>query len=51
MPLNRSASVAVQAAYGEGPSVQPFGFFGTATPELNNGSRQLAFNVAVHYAR
>ena len=49
--LGRYSSVALQAAYGKGPSVQPFGYFGTQTPELNNGSRQLAFRVAVNFAR
>jgi hypothetical protein len=49
--IGRYSSVTVQTGYGRGPSVQPFGYFGAVTPELNNGSRLLTFRVSVHYAR
>jgi hypothetical protein len=49
--LGRYATVALQAGYGRGPSVQPFGYFGPAGPELNDGSRQFTGRVAVNFAR
>ena len=46
-PLNRLSLVGISAGYGKGPTVQPMGFFGAMTPELNNGSRQITCRIAV----
>ncbi len=50
-PLGRNLSVALQAGYGQGPGVQPFGYFGPETPGLNNGARQFTCRVAVNFTR
>jgi hypothetical protein len=41
LPLGKLWSVGVQAGYGKGPTIQPFGTFGAVSPALNNGSRQI----------
>jgi hypothetical protein len=50
LPLGKLASVGVQAGYGKGPTIQPFGTFGAVSPALNNGSRQITGLISITFA-